>query len=138
MTTASQKWLKEADSLSARIGRLEHQAQSLRYQIGELSLEEDYARNAYRNAYNEELGSRRNHVKETYPRLSSPNPNPSAQWAVWRKHLDRITAHPKYKWEEAGTSGYRLLIKLSRFTMDMMGITNTQAWNPRNPNPHLP
>lgn len=133
--TDSQNYLRQAEACDVELRKIQKQIDGLECIARSLCDEERYAREQYRLFYKEELESRRNYVLDQNPRLKSPNVSPNINWKAWRATSDRVS---KAWSKQVGGKYHLLLMRLSRFAQEMMGITNTQAWNPRNPNPHLP
>jgi len=141
MMTQSQEWLRIANDISAQSAPLYDELIDIRYDLDMLNAQERHAREQYEKSYKRELAARRTNV--VVPRMTKPNPVPNAQNKRWRTILDRVTEHPYYHCGDRNWSAreWRLratMLKQSRFIQDMMSICNTQAWNPRNPNPYLP
>lgn len=138
--TLSQQHLRAAEAAEAEESKLRDKINQLEDAARQLAYESEYHRKSYAEAYKEELTSRRNYVEPTMPRLTTPNPGPSAEWGRWRALQDRVTSHKHYCWQSGTVAprSYRLAINLARFNSAMMGITNSAAWNPRNPAPYLP
>ena len=137
--TLSQTYLRQTEALQAQADKLQCEIDQLTYTMRDLQMDIQCHNALYRQHYREELESRRTFVPPM-PRLSQSHAHLRAEWQVWRNHLDRVTAHPLYRYESSQThpKTHRMLMHLSRFATVMMGIVNSQAWNPRNPNPHLP
>ncbi len=140
MMTESQKWLQQAEQLDNEQTVMQAKLAALTQAIDQVAMEEEYARNKYRLAYKEEIQSRRSYVALQLPRLEKPHAAPAAQVDVWKKLMEAGVKHPKYRYETQLTEfrTWKLLMNIVNFAQEMMIITNTQAWNPRNPNPYLP
>lgn len=122
--------------MQAELDKLYSQRACIDNAIQQLEIEEQAVRKLYREAYKDEVDSRRKAVAEQ--KVLFGNIAPHAQWKAFKRHLDRITRHRDYRWDAANRRNYVLLINLAKFTSEMLGICNTQTWNQRNSNPHLP
>ncbi len=138
MMTQSQIHLRMAEACCKEMDELQKQINMLEGTMRGISEEERYARNKYNEEYRAELMARRSYVPEQPRlRLSMPNPVPHDQCIAWNALQKKVMAHPSFK-HGSPVNEYGVLVKLMRFNQKMAAICNTQAWNPRNPNPHLP
>jgi hypothetical protein len=141
MMTNSQTYLRQAEACQVEIDKIQKQINGLECILRGFCDEEHYAREQYRLAYKEELESRRNYVSSQNT-LKTPNPIPMQSARAWNSISTKVVnLWSKYN-QASGKDGYcrfhLLFHNLSRFARDMSMLNNIQAWNPRNPNPHLP
>jgi hypothetical protein len=137
MMTESQNLLRELEQIDNSISALNAKHTEMEWELRNFcQIRAEIARRQ-KEAYREELQARRNFVPEQ-PGVKAKNPMPAAQWAVWRAHLDKITAHRDYSHKPRNWANRNLLMRLAHFTSEMLAILNCQTWNSRNSAPHLP
>jgi hypothetical protein len=95
------------------------------------------AEDTFKSQRAEELASRRTSV--VIPRPAGPREahvGPSRHWKAAKATQDRFTAYVYTKGRSPRLT--MLARRVSASCAHAMHLHNTQAWNPRNPNPHLP
>jgi hypothetical protein len=136
MMTTSQTLFRRAEATLKDINRLEHEINRLRGKQQALILSESTVRRQYYITCQEERTLRRNHVPPREVSLNKPYEHLYAQWARWRYLYQQ--ARNNLKLSMGTRYEKRLTTGIARFAYGMMETTCNQAWNPRNPNPHLP
>jgi hypothetical protein len=141
MLTRSESLLREAVALRATVDELQEEIEDREAQLRAASLSLEEALTAHRFARQEERQERRTYVPPSHQLgVRQPWGEPMARWRSWKRTLNLVIRLPSYKYPSYGRDvpKWQLTKKLVAFAAAMMAVENTAAWNPRNPNPHLP
>lgn len=136
--TESQTYLRQAEAIATALEQQRRIADQLARTIQDMEHEEAQLRGCYYTAHRRELLARRTYMPEKPYVPMHPNPVPYAQNLIWAEYQRKVTSHRDYSSQPMSWNNQHLLSSLAHFNQAMLAITDTQAWNARNPNPHLP